>query len=211
MNTTRVAAAIAAGAALLTLTPLAAHAAAPVKAWGQGSLRPGSYVDVYATCSGASATVTGPAGMTAKLSPLADRAYLGAELVVPKSFNAGTANFTVVCANGSKSSFTLGKATTTSARLVTDGKLGPKTISALQRYVGVAQTGRLDKTTVKAVQVTFGREAYGTNNRLKVDGIMGPRTVKAIQAAIRCNLDSGRLDSRTVLALQTMLNQSGTR
>lgn len=86
-----------------------------------------------------------------------------------------------------------------------------KTISALQRYVGVAQTGRLDKTTVKAVQVTFGREAYGTNNRLKVDGIMGPRTVKAIQAAIRCNLDSGRLDSRTVLALQTMLNQSGTR
>lgn len=48
------------------------------------------------------------------------------------------------------------KATTTtkptSTKLVVDGKLGPKTIKALQKYLKVKQDGKLGTTTIKALQ-----------------------------------------------------------
>lgn len=204
MNTKRIVASLAAGAALLTITPLAANAATPVKAWGQGSLKAGSPVDIYAQCKGTSGKVTGPAGMSAKLTPMASRGHLGAQLTVPRGFKGTVATFTVTCSDGAQGKVVL-KA---SARLAEDGKLGPKTIAALQRYVGVKQTGRLDRTTVKAIQVKFGREAYGQSNRVKVDGILGKQTIKAIQTAIGSDFTGAKhFDRRTTLALQATLNR----
>ena len=83
-------------------------------------------------------------------------------------------------------------------RLVVDGRLGPKTIRAIQRWVAVAQNGVLSRATVQALQRKVGASA---------DGVIGPRTVRAVQVRIGARPDgAGYLNPTTVAALQRYLN-----
>ena len=83
-------------------------------------------------------------------------------------------------------------------RLVVDGKLGPKTIGQVQRWVRVAQNGVFGATTVKALQRKVG---------VRADGVIGPLTIRALQVKIGARRDgSRRLNSATVAALQRYLN-----
>jgi hypothetical protein len=83
-------------------------------------------------------------------------------------------------------------------RLVVDGKMGPKTIRQIQRWVGVAQNGVFGATTVKALQRKVG---------VRADGVVGPLTIRALQVKIGARRDgSRRLNAATVAALQRYLN-----
>jgi len=83
-------------------------------------------------------------------------------------------------------------------RLVVDGRLGPMTIRAIQRWVAVAQNGVLGRATVQALQRKVGVSA---------DGVIGPRTVRAVQVRIGARPDgAGYLNPTTVAALQRYLN-----
>jgi peptidoglycan hydrolase-like protein with peptidoglycan-binding domain len=83
-------------------------------------------------------------------------------------------------------------------RLTVDGRIGPKTIGAIQRWVGVAANGSFGSTTVRALQAKVGASP---------DGVVGPHTVQALQVKIGARRDGARyLDSATVAALQRYLN-----
>jgi hypothetical protein len=117
MSTTRIAAVLLGGTALLGLAPALAHAdtSGPgVKFWTEGALKAGRTIDVYADCgynkngvAVSAATVTGPGGMKAALSPLADRGYLGGEITVPAGFTATSATFKLACDNAATGSLTV--------------------------------------------------------------------------------------------------------
>jgi lysozyme family protein len=84
------------------------------------------------------------------------------------------------------------------AKLTVDGRMGPNTIRAIQRWVTVPQNGSLGSTTLRALQRKVGASA---------DGVVGPRTVLALQVKIGANRDGARyLDVATVAALQRYLN-----
>jgi beta-N-acetylhexosaminidase len=83
-------------------------------------------------------------------------------------------------------------------RLGTDGVLGPQTISALQRWLGVGVTGTLGPTTVRALQVRVGATA---------DGVWGPHSMAALQTYLGMAGDGALTwNGRTVSALQAYLN-----
>lgn len=117
MSSTRIAAVLLGGTALLGLAPAMAHAdtSGPgVKFWTEGALKAGQTIDVYADCGTnkngvavTEATVTGPAGMRATLTPLADRGYLGGEIVVPTGFTATSGAFALSCGNAATGSLTV--------------------------------------------------------------------------------------------------------
>jgi beta-N-acetylhexosaminidase len=84
------------------------------------------------------------------------------------------------------------------ARLNADGSLGPVTIAALQRWLGVAQSGQLTASTVRALQVRIGTSA---------DGIWGPTSMAALQSYLGTHRDGATTwNSRTVSLLQMYLN-----
>jgi beta-N-acetylhexosaminidase len=84
------------------------------------------------------------------------------------------------------------------SRLVADGSLGPLTTTALQRWLGVAQTGRLTSLTVRALQVRIGTPA---------DGVWGPGSMAALQSYLGTRHDGATTwNARTVLLLQLYLN-----
>jgi hypothetical protein len=84
-------------------------------------------------------------------------------------------------------------------RLAVDGRMGPKTIGAIQRWVGTAQNGVLGSSSVKALQRTV---------HVRADGSIGSRTIRALQVNIGARLDGARhLNATTVSALQGYLNQ----
>ena len=84
-------------------------------------------------------------------------------------------------------------------RLVVDGRMGPKTIRATQRWVGAPQTGVLGPLTVKALQ----RRVH-----VAADGAIGPRTIRALQVKIGARRDGARsLSPATIAALQRYLNR----
>ena len=84
------------------------------------------------------------------------------------------------------------------AKLAIDGKLGPMTIRAIQRWVGTAQNGVLGSETIKALQRKVGAPA---------DGAIGSLTVRALQIRIGARQDGSRsLTPATVAALQRYLN-----
>jgi resuscitation-promoting factor RpfA len=86
-----------------------------------------------------------------------------------------------------------------SGSLAVDGRIGPKTIGAIQRWVGLARTGVLDSRSTKALQRTVSVTA---------DGIIGPRTIRALQIRVGARIDGARhLNVSTVSALQGYLNQ----
>jgi beta-N-acetylhexosaminidase len=82
-------------------------------------------------------------------------------------------------------------------RLVVDGVLGPRTVIALQVWLGVTATGRLDTATLRALQARIGAT---------VDGSWGPRSMAALQSYLGIVRDGASTwNSRTVAALQRYL------
>lgn len=104
-------------------------------------------------------------------------------------------------ANGAARTVVVSRAATRAplrARLVVDGRMGPKTVRQIQRWVGTPQNGVLGSTTIKALQRKVGAHA---------DGAIGPRTVRALQVKIGARRDgSSRLSAATVAVLQRYLN-----
>ncbi|MEO7071234.1 MAG: glycoside hydrolase family 3 N-terminal domain-containing protein [Nostocoides sp.] len=83
-------------------------------------------------------------------------------------------------------------------RLATDGSLGPLTLSALQRWLGVSVTGTFNSTTIGALQARVGTT---------VDGGWGPNSMAAMQSYLALTRDGARTwNARTVSALQAYLN-----
>jgi len=107
-------------------------------------------------------------------------------------------------ANGSAARVTVSRsrarvAIAVGAKLKVDGRMGPKTIRAIQRWAGVAQSGVYGSTTAKALQRKVGARA---------DGLIGPATIRALQVKIGARRDgSRRLNAATVAALQRYLNR----
>lgn len=84
------------------------------------------------------------------------------------------------------------------SRLVVDGRMGPMTARAIQRWVGSPQSGAFGSTTVRALQ----RKA-----NTRADGTLGARSIRAIQVRIGVRRDGARrLNSTTVRSLQRYLN-----
>ncbi|MFV0451182.1 MAG: transglycosylase family protein [Propioniciclava sp.] len=80
--------------------------------------------------------------------------------------------------------------------LAVDGKLGPKTTRAMQRWVGTSADGIWGRKTTRALQSKVGA---------KVDGIRGPQTTRKTQAKVGADVD-GVWGSQTTRALQRYLN-----
>jgi hypothetical protein len=86
-----------------------------------------------------------------------------------------------------------------SANLVVDGRMGPRTIRLMQRWVGTAQNGNFGPTTVRALQRRVGVPA---------NGVLGARTIRALQIKINARRDGARrLNVATIKALQMYLNR----
>jgi len=84
-------------------------------------------------------------------------------------------------------------------RLAVDGRIGPKTIRATQRWVGAPQNGVYGLSTRKALQHKVGVTA---------DGVIGPGTTRALQVKIGARRDGARhLNAATAAALQRYLNR----
>jgi beta-N-acetylhexosaminidase len=83
------------------------------------------------------------------------------------------------------------------SRLAADGTLGPLTVSAVQRWLGLPATGQLDAATVRALQTRIGTTA---------DGAWGPASMAALQTYLGTSRDGARTwNSRTVKLLQQYL------
>ena len=83
------------------------------------------------------------------------------------------------------------------ARPPTDGVLGAATVQALQRWLGILQTGTLDRGTVTALQTRVGTTA---------DGAWGPASMAALQSYLGISRDGARTwNTRTVGQLQRYL------
>lgn len=86
-----------------------------------------------------------------------------------------------------------------SAKLVVDGRMGPKTIRLTQRWVGTAQNGNFGPTMVRALQRRVGVPA---------NGALSARTIRALQIKINARRDGARrLNPATIRALQMYLNR----
>ena len=82
--------------------------------------------------------------------------------------------------------------------LEVDGKMGPKTITALQDWLGVEQTGEMDEETTLALQ------AWAKTSQ---DGKIGEDTVAGLQHEIGAAQNgSDEIDGDTVEVLQAFLN-----
>ena len=82
--------------------------------------------------------------------------------------------------------------------LEVDGKMGPKTITALQDWLGVEQTGEMDEDTTLALQ------AWAKTSQ---DGKIGANTVAGLQHEIGAEQNgSDEIDGDTVEVLQAFLN-----
>ncbi|WP_344257049.1 glycoside hydrolase family 3 N-terminal domain-containing protein [Terrabacter carboxydivorans] len=82
-------------------------------------------------------------------------------------------------------------------RLAVTGQLGTRTISTLQRWLGITQTGVFDTGTIRALQARIGAP---------VAGVWGPRSTAALQTYLGLYLDGAPTwNSRTVAGLQRYL------
>jgi beta-N-acetylhexosaminidase len=84
------------------------------------------------------------------------------------------------------------------ARLPITGNLGPLTTTALQRWLGVTQTGAMNVATIKALQARIGMTPVG---------VWGPRSMAALQTYLGTSHDGATTwNARTVKLLQMYLN-----
>ncbi|MDO5661409.1 MAG: transglycosylase family protein [Brachybacterium sp.] len=85
-----------------------------------------------------------------------------------------------------------------SGTLTVDGIKGPKTVTALQEWLGVPQTGEMDEETTLALQAWVGTEQ---------DGDIGPDTVAGLQHEIGAHQNGAEeIDEDTTEVLQAFLN-----
>lgn len=83
------------------------------------------------------------------------------------------------------------------SRLPVTGTFGPLTKTALQRWLGIAQTGVFDAATIRALQARVGAP---------VVGVWGPRSMAALQSYLGLYLDGATTwNTRTVAGLQRYL------
>jgi len=83
-------------------------------------------------------------------------------------------------------------------RLPVTGYFGPLTKTALQRWLGISQTGVFDSATIRALQVRVGAPAVG---------VWGPHSMAALQSYLGLYLDGATTwNTRTVAALQRYLD-----
>jgi hypothetical protein len=86
-----------------------------------------------------------------------------------------------------------------SVDLVVDGKMGPKTVRLMQRWVGTRQNGSFGPTTVRALQRKVG---------VRPNGVLTARTIRALQVKVNARRDGARrLHPSTIRALQRYLNR----
>jgi beta-N-acetylhexosaminidase len=84
------------------------------------------------------------------------------------------------------------------ARLSIDGRLASPTTIALQRWLGIGQTGQLTTTTIRQLQARIGTPA---------DGMWGPNSMATLQSYLGTYRDGARTwNTRTVSLLQMYLN-----
>jgi beta-N-acetylhexosaminidase len=84
------------------------------------------------------------------------------------------------------------------ARLSVNGQLAAPTTTALQRWLGVAQTAQLNTTTIRGLQARIGTSA---------DGVWGPNSMATLQSYLGTYRDDAHTwNTRTVSLLQTYLN-----
>ncbi|WP_318152437.1 transglycosylase family protein [Brachybacterium huguangmaarense] len=103
--------------------------------------------------------------------------------------------------SGTKTPANPAPSTPTSAKLVVDGRFGPKTTRALESWAGVSADGSLSKADIKAVQRKVGANP---------DGVIGRETTRKLQQAIGAPTNgakSFRTDRATVRVLQDYLNR----
>ena len=82
--------------------------------------------------------------------------------------------------------------------LEVDGKIGPKTVTALQDWLGVEQTGEMNEETTLALQ------AWASTDQ---DGVIGEDTVAGLRHEIGAAQNgSDEIDEDTAEVLQTFLN-----
>ena len=91
------------------------------------------------------------------------------------------------------------KAVTRKPALAVDGRRGPATIRAMQRWVGATPDGLWGPQTRRALQKRL---------RVPVDGIVGPQTIRALQRTVGATAD-GIWGPATTKALQRYLNRGG--
>lgn len=89
----------------------------------------------------------------------------------PKPAPSPTVKKTLLAVDGSLGPLTI-KAWQKCLGVTADGKIGPQTIRAIQKWAGSAVDGKLGPNTRKAVQRKLGVTA---------DGVWGPQTIKALQ------------------------------
>ncbi|GAA3697118.1 hypothetical protein GCM10022399_11970 [Terrabacter ginsenosidimutans] len=85
-----------------------------------------------------------------------------------------------------------------SPRLPITGSFGAPTKTALQRWLGITQTGVFDSATIRSLQARIGAP---------VVGVWGPRSMAAMQSYLGLYLDGATTwNTRTVAGLQRYLN-----
>ena len=90
------------------------------------------------------------------------------------------------------------RSTAPAGKLAVDGVRGPKTNTAIERWVGGTVNGTLSRSDVQRLQRTVGSAP---------DGVIGPKTVRALQTKIGAKKNGARyLDRATVRSLQQYLN-----
>jgi hypothetical protein len=83
--------------------------------------------------------------------------------------------------------------------LKVDGRMSPKTVSAIQRWVGTNRDGIFGSMSAKALQRRVGAQA---------DGVIGRRTIRALQTKIGARRDgSSHLNAASVSSVQRYLNR----
>jgi len=86
-----------------------------------------------------------------------------------------------------------------SRALVVDGRMGPATVRATQRWIGTTSDGVFGVKSVKALQRKLGIQAVS---------VLGPRTTRALQVRVNVRPDGARRPNRaTIAALQRYLNR----
>jgi hypothetical protein len=115
--------------------------------------------------------------------------------------NGGADKNATPSSSSSKSSGSSSSSSSSKSKLEVDGKFGPKTTKATQKWLGKKQDGSLSKADIKALQKKVGA---------KQDGHIGPETTRKLRKHLGLG-DNGsqnfRTDPSSVKALQKYLNK----
>lgn len=93
-----------------------------------------------------------------------------------------------------------------SGKLVEDGELGPATIKAMQKVLGVTQDGEWGYNTTLALQ----KKLIAAGHKIAADGDLGPATIRAMQTfLLGAKHADGEIGPQTIRGLQHYLNTGG--